>query len=90
MSGPREELFENEKVTIALRNTWCKQCMICVEFCPTDALTVNGDKLKINVDACKVCMLCELRCPDFAIRVERKAIDKPEDTKDATQAAKGK
>ena len=86
MSDPHEQHFENEKVIIRLRKTWCKNCMVCVEFCPTEALTVVGDRLNINVDACKSCMLCELRCPDFAISVERKTSAKPASGKNADPA----
>ncbi len=48
---------------------WCKRCGICVEFCPTGALTEREDGLPLLVDQdkCTLCGMCWLRCPDMAI-----------------------
>jgi 2-oxoglutarate ferredoxin oxidoreductase subunit delta len=50
---------------------WCKQCGICVAFCPVEALGQDeaGYAVAKNPEACIGCMQCELRCPDFAITV---------------------
>ncbi len=48
----------------------CKACVICVDFCPTDVLMINGNTVAVkNLDACNGCQLCDNRCPDFAIQV---------------------
>ncbi len=60
MSHPKIEIIEN----------YCKGCSICVEFCPTNVLKMEGFVAKvIHPEACTKCMQCELRCPDFAIKV---------------------
>ena len=57
---------------------YCKGCLICVEVCPTKAIT-SSDKINAkgyvipiekDMSDCKACGLCELMCPDFAIAIE--------------------
>ena len=72
MGDPREQVFESDKAHIRVRRGWCKNCEVCVEFCPTDALFMDGGRLSVRADACILCGKCEQRCPDFAIIVERK------------------
>lgn len=58
----------------------CKGCGICLEQCPTHALSWSSDKLnfisrpipEVNLDKCIACGICEQVCPDCAIRVEKK------------------
>ena len=52
---------------------WCKECGICIAFCPRDVLArdEDGSVLVANPDACTACRWCELHCPDFAITVKR-------------------
>jgi 2-oxoglutarate ferredoxin oxidoreductase subunit delta len=60
MSSPRLEIIER----------YCKGCSICVEFCPTHVLEMDGFLATVvRPEACIGCMQCELRCPDFAIKV---------------------
>ncbi|HDP99913.1 MAG TPA: 4Fe-4S dicluster domain-containing protein [bacterium] len=55
---------------IEIKKEWCKGCEICVDFCPTHVLAMNGPLVEVvNIDACTGCGLCEIRCPDFAIKV---------------------
>ena len=57
---------------------YCKGCLICVEACPTKAITpcksinAKGYTLPVEDDMrrCTGCMLCETVCPDFAIAIE--------------------
>lgn len=45
-------------------------CGICVDFCPTNVLMMNGNLAAVkDLDACNGCQLCDNRCPDFAIQV---------------------
>lgn len=54
---------------IEIRKT-CKGCGICVDFCPTEVLAMNGNLVcVVNLDKCTGCQFCDLRCPDFAIQV---------------------
>jgi len=55
--------------TIEIIEKYCKGCHICVEFCPTKVLEMQGFIAGVNLEACIKCMQCELRCPDFAIKV---------------------
>lgn len=49
----------------------CKQCGICVHFCPKGAIRLDADRRPqlVDPDACTACRLCEYLCPDFGIRV---------------------
>ncbi|MBN2383015.1 4Fe-4S binding protein [bacterium] len=61
---------------ITINKDWCKSCEICVEFCPTHVLEMQGFyPVVAHIDQCTACMLCEYRCPDFAITVEKAGAD---------------
>jgi len=63
---------EKKLPTITINKEWCKGCEICVEFCPTHVLAMNGPVVEVvNLEACTACGLCEIRCPDFAITVTK-------------------
>jgi 2-oxoglutarate ferredoxin oxidoreductase subunit delta len=61
-----------------VEENYCKGCLICIDVCPTDALSpadeinAKGYILPVEHDMtrCKGCNLCELMCPDFAIAIE--------------------
>lgn len=57
---------------IIIESAWCKRCGICVSFCPTKTLGLNGEGPAAVVlpEACTGCGLCERLCPDLAIRLE--------------------
>jgi 2-oxoglutarate ferredoxin oxidoreductase subunit delta len=52
---------------------WCKECGLCVAFCPRGVLgrAKDGGTIVVNPDECTACRWCELHCPDFAITVKR-------------------
>ena len=55
---------------IEISEKLCKACYICIEFCPTKVLAMEGMCAVVkNLEACIKCMQCELRCPDFANKV---------------------
>ena len=51
---------------------WCKQCGICVAFCPQQVLAMDENRRVFarHPEKCIACHMCELRCPDFAITVK--------------------
>ncbi|MBR6342508.1 MAG: 4Fe-4S binding protein [Selenomonadaceae bacterium] len=64
------------KSNITVKMARCKDCGICVAFCPKQVLGLDElGKVKIvNAEACIACGQCELRCPDYAIFMD-KAVD---------------
>lgn len=58
------------KVTV--NKEWCKQCGICIEFCPTNVFVAETDGTADPKyqEKCIACNICAQRCPDFAITVE--------------------
>ena len=60
------------KNNLIINKSWCKQCGICVEFCPKSVLEMGEDGVYIKEkEKCISCGLCELRCPDYAIYIEK-------------------
>lgn len=57
---------------------WCKDCGICIAFCPADVFEKNtsGAPVIINPDACTGCRFCEYHCPDFAISIHERYPDR--------------
>ncbi|MBN2332484.1 MAG: 4Fe-4S binding protein [Deltaproteobacteria bacterium] len=57
---------------ITVFTDWCKQCGICVAFCPQQVLAMDEHRRVFAKypDKCIACHMCELRCPDFAITVK--------------------
>ncbi|MFH1063656.1 MAG: 4Fe-4S binding protein [Candidatus Woesearchaeota archaeon] len=59
----------------------CKQCLLCVMFCPVKALTLDGLRIRCN-EKCIGCGTCEKYCPDLAIRAIKPSLQKrPEQDK---------
>jgi len=58
--------------SISIDQALCKQCGICVSFCPKQVLASdgNGDVEVANLEACTGCLLCELLCPELAVSVD--------------------
>jgi 2-oxoglutarate ferredoxin oxidoreductase subunit delta len=62
------------KFSISIYDAWCKQCGLCVDFCPKGALVKRplGSPVASFPEQCIGCNLCVLHCPDFAISVTAK------------------
>ncbi|MEA4846178.1 MAG: 4Fe-4S binding protein [Clostridiaceae bacterium] len=63
-----------KKFDIRIVEKRCKQCGICVSFCPQKVLDIklNSVPEEVNPDSCTGCKLCYQRCPDIAIFVEER------------------
>ena len=57
----------------------CKQCMLCVEFCPVGALEAGSETnskgyrpvRRVEGVDCTGCGICHLVCPSVCIEVHR-------------------
>lgn len=48
--------------SLCLKNRWDSvDCNVCIEFCPTSAITING-KIEIKADKCNECGICMSQC----------------------------
>lgn len=51
----------------------CKNCMLCVPYCPEDCILYKDDKLEgMDLDFCKGCGICAKVCPFGAIEMKSK------------------
>jgi len=55
----------------------CTGCNICIERCPVDAISMENEKAKINMQECIHCGICHGVCPSEAVRHDSERI--PED-----------
>lgn len=56
---------------IKVNDQRCKQCGLCIAFCPFQVFEAQADgspEIK-NEEKCVACMQCVRRCPDFAIEI---------------------
>ena len=49
----------------------CKACGQCVEICPPDAMSLEGDKVVIDYSTCIRCYCCQEICPEGAIDTKK-------------------
>ncbi|MBD3216021.1 MAG: 4Fe-4S dicluster domain-containing protein [Candidatus Lokiarchaeota archaeon] len=47
----------------------CKQCGLCVDRCPFNAIKLHNKKAEVNPDKCYGCGVCAVTCPTEAIRL---------------------
>ena len=47
----------------------CTGCGLCVDVCPVEAITLEGDKAKVDEDKCTECGQCVEECPNEAISI---------------------
>ncbi|EKD37470.1 MAG: hypothetical protein ACD_75C01116G0002 [uncultured bacterium] len=73
-------MAKKKLLEIMINRDWCKGCGICVQFCPTKVLELDGREKVVAVrpEDCICCKMCELRCPDLAIEVLTQEGDKDE------------
>lgn len=58
-------------MTVKVNLGRCKQCGLCIAFCPESVFDKAFDESPIpaRLEDCIGCRQCVLRCPDFAIEV---------------------
>ncbi len=60
--------MEEVKKYLSIKKNWCKQCNICIEFCPRKVFKLGEDGYpEIDIEKCNECKLCIYLCPEFAI-----------------------
>ena len=48
----------------------CTGCGDCVEVCPTEAITLDGEVASVDPDTCVDCGVCVDECPVEAIEMD--------------------
>ena len=48
----------------------CTGCGSCVDACPSEALSMDDDKVSVDQDACIDCGACVDECPVAALSLE--------------------
>ena len=49
----------------------CKQCLLCVPYCPESSIVVkDGKRQDFDLDHCKGCGICVKACPFNAITMK--------------------
>lgn len=56
---------------INLNRNYCKDCGICIEYCPQGVFgqDENARTIVAHQDNCIQCNICVYRCPDFALEL---------------------
>lgn len=52
----------------------CIGCGVCVDDCPVDAISMQDEKAKINMEDCIHCGTCHSVCPQEAVRHDSEKI----------------
>ena len=67
----RDKEKEIYKITAVLDRERCVNCGICVDLCPENAISTDGD-VRIDPDKCSACGTCISVCPNEAISLPGK------------------
>jgi heterodisulfide reductase subunit A len=59
--------YEIEPITAFLHSELCDGCGLCLPSCPVEAISREGEKIKINEALCKGCGICLAHCPQEAL-----------------------
>jgi heterodisulfide reductase subunit A len=61
---------EVEAISAEINEDLCSKCLICIGMCPFNALTFEGEKVKVLEILCKGCGACAAACPTKAIKMK--------------------
>lgn len=67
--------FERTRGQVAINNSNCTKCYECLKKCPTKAIMLEGDLLKINHKHCIACGICFKGCKHHAIKYNNSYIE---------------
>jgi coenzyme F420-reducing hydrogenase delta subunit/ferredoxin len=64
-------MSEKGVVGIRVNDDYCGRCLICPPLCPYEAITVDPDtdKVEIDTEKCQFCGICYSACPVNAIEI---------------------
>lgn len=48
----------------------CRQCLHCIEICPTHAIKVQNERIHIDMHSCSHCLACVHDCPERALEAQ--------------------
>ncbi|OFW63270.1 MAG: hypothetical protein A2Y74_04785 [Actinobacteria bacterium RBG_13_63_9] len=69
----------------------CRECDICLPFCPTGAIAGEPNKIAFDARTCNSCLGCFVACPNAAIRIQPEGIpDFQESVVEAAHTVLGK
>ncbi len=65
------ETGEWRTMTPVFHEDLCKQCLLCVPYCPDSSIPVkNGKRVEFDLKHCKGCGICVKACPFGAITMK--------------------
>ncbi|MFQ6077994.1 MAG: 4Fe-4S dicluster domain-containing protein, partial [Thermodesulfobacteriota bacterium] len=72
LSQPLRGLLRNAMTAKPrIREDICRLCEMCIEGCPSQAMTKEGGKIDIDYSKCIRCFCCSEICPERAIEVKQ-------------------
>ena len=67
-----EKHSKKKKKKVKVNKEWCKGCGICVARCQMEALTLEDDKVVLDLNHCIGCGLCVTTCSTGSLTLVRK------------------
>lgn len=61
--------LEKRRRKLRIMERFCKGCGLCVEACPSHALSMVDGRAQVDEATCVLCGYCGAACPEFMIRV---------------------
>lgn len=58
---------QNVQMEIFYDNKKCIHCAHCIEVCPSNAIVMNDDRIRIDMNKCSHCFSCIHECPQRAL-----------------------
>ena len=61
---------QNVQMEIFHDNKKCRQCLHCLEVCPSSAITLRDERIHIDMHKCTHCLSCIHECPERALEAQ--------------------